>query len=93
MIKIYLLVFPEGITNIGELNKFENDFSKISNQLTDKSKIILGITLDDGEKIFNSLALFNKEFKLEDKYNKNKLVPFGEFLPFEKFLSNFGLKK
>ena len=67
--------------------------NNISNQLTDKSKIILGITLDDGEKIFNSLAVFNKEFKLENKYNKNKLVPFGEFLPFEKFLSKFGLKK
>ena len=91
--KDYLLVFPEGITNMGELNKFENDFSKISDQLTNNTKIILGITLDDGEKIYNSLALFNKKFILEDHYNKNKLVPFGEFLPFEKFLSNFGLKK
>ena len=91
--KDYLLVFPEGITNTGELNRFENDFSKISDKLTNNTKIILGITLDDGEKIYNSLALFNKKFILEDHYNKNKLVPFGEFLPFEKFLSNFGLKK
>ncbi len=91
--KDYLLIFPEGITNMGELNKLDNDFSKISNKLTKDTKIILGITLDDGEKIYNSLALLNKEFILEDNYNKNKLVPFGEFLPFEKFLSNFGLKK
>ena len=91
--KDLLLVFPEGITNIVEINKLDENFDKISDKLTDKSKIILGITFDDGEKIFNSLAIFNKEFKLEDKYNKNKLVPFGEFLPFEKFLSSFGLKK
>ena len=91
--KDLLLVFPEGITNIGEINQLDNNFLNVSNQLTDKSKIILGITLDDGKKLFNSLAIFNKQFKLEDKYYKNKLVPFGEFLPFEKFLSNFGVKK
>ncbi len=91
--KDLIIIFPEGITNIGEINQLDNNFNEISNQLTDKSKVILGITLDDGENIFNSLAIFNKEFKLEHKYNKNKLVPFGEFLPFEKFLSRFGLKK
>ena len=88
-----LLIYPEGITNNGELNNLENDFSKNSLKLTNNTKIILGITFDDGEKIFNSLALFDKELKIEKNYYKNKLVPFGEFLPFEKFLSNFGLKK
>ena len=91
--KDLILIYPEGIFNYGELDKLENDFSKISNKLAKNSKIIFGITLDDGEKIFNSLVLFNKDFIKEDKYYKNKLVPFGEFLPFEKFLSKFGLKK
>ena len=89
----YLLVFPEGVINIGELNIFHNNLNTISYKITNNTKIILGITLDDGEKIYNSLALFNKDFILEDNYNKNKLVPFGEYLPFEKLLSNFGLKK
>ena len=89
----FLLIYPEGITNMGELKKSYNNLDQISNQLTNQSKIILGISSENGEKIFNSLALFDKNFLLEDKYNKNKLVPFGEFLPFEELLSNFGLKK
>ena len=35
---------------------------------------LLNTSLDDGEKIFNSLAVFNKEFEIEDKYNKNKTI-------------------
>ena len=91
--KDLILIFPEGISDNFELNDLSNIFDKTSSQLTDKSKIILGISYDDGEKIFNSLALLNNKFVLENKYSKNKLVPFGEFLPFEKILSKFGLKK
>ena len=47
----------------------------------------------ENEKIYNSLLVLNNELKVLDKYYKNKLVPFGEFLPFEKILQNFGLKK
>ena len=91
--KDFLLIYPEGITNTDELNKLKSNINKISHQLTDDSKIILGITSYDDDKILNSLILYNKEFVIKDKYDKNKLVPFGEFLPFEKFLSKFGLKK
>tara|TARA_A100001011_G_scaffold133885_1_gene141178 strand:- start:401 stop:1369 length:969 start_codon:yes stop_codon:yes gene_type:complete len=91
--KDFLLIYPEGITKISELKKSSNNFDQISNQLTNQSKIIMGISLENGEKIFNSLALFDKNFLIEDKYYKNKLVPFGEFLPFESILSKLGLKK
>ena len=40
--KDLLLIFPEGITNIGEINQLDNNFNEISSQLTNDSKLILG---------------------------------------------------
>ena len=47
----------------------------------------------ENQKIYNSLLVLDNELNILEKYYKNKLVPFGEFLPFEKILSNLGLKK
>ena len=44
-------------------------------------------------KIHNSMVVLDNNLNLISEYNKIKLVPFGEFLPFEKFFKKVGLKK
>ncbi len=88
-----LFILPEGIlSNIyfEDLKKFKNLFS---NNFSKKHKIILGMNIYENQKIYNSLLVLDNELNVLEKYYKNKLVPFGEFLPFEKTLSNFGFKK
>ena len=89
-------MWPEGIIpNIyqNEMYLYNDIFQKNFN----KNHIIgLGITnkeFKDNEYIFyNSFSIFDNELNLINNYNKNNLVPFGEFLPFENFLNKLGLK-
>jgi len=92
-----LFVWPEGVftgfnfEQIGEYKAlFEDAFSE-------KHLILFGAnttydTVNDN-KIFNSLVIVNNKLDIIFQYNKIKLVPFGEFLPFETVLNKIGLKK
>ncbi len=88
-----IFIFPEGIITsiyLKDLKFFKYIFKENYNI---KHKIILGINSIKKNKIYNSLIVLNNDSELLYKYNKNKLVPFGEFLPFENFLKRIGLKK
>ena len=92
-LKKTIFIYPEGIiTSIyfKDLKFFKDIFKENYNI---NHKVILGINTINQNKIYNSLIVLNNDTELLYKYNKNKLVPFGEFLPFENFFKRIGLKK
>ncbi len=92
-LKKTIFIYPEGIITgiyLKDLKLFKDIFKDNYNT---NHKVILGINSINQNKIYNSLIVLNNESELLYKYNKNKLVPFGEFLPFENFFKRIGLKK
>ena len=92
-----VFIFPEGILASIYLEDLKNYKEIFSQNYSNIHTIVMGINTQkyNGEKlkIFNSLVVLDNNVNLLAKYDKNKLVPFGEFLPFEKLLSKFGFKK
>ena len=88
-----LFIFPEGILtglNLNNLYEYRYLFEK---NFSENHDIILGINSIENEKIYNTLVLLNNKLEIKNKYKKNKLVPFGEYLPLENELKKFGIKK
>ena len=88
-----IFIFPEGALTSVYLEDLKNYSYIFSENYSDKHKIIMGINSTEDKKVFNSMVVLDSSLNILAKYNKNKLVPFGEFLPFENFFRKFGLKK
>ncbi len=91
-----VFIWPEGILP-GISQKEFIDYNWLFNEKFNHNHLlIIGVNslFDDNKKIkhFNSFSLYDHNLNLIDSYNKIKLVPFGEFLPFEKVLRYTGLK-
>ncbi len=68
--------YPHLILNINNIN--------ILKHLKDNKKVIIGATRKDDSKYYNSFLFLEKE-KIQI-FDKQILVPFGEFLPFRSYL-------
>jgi len=95
-----LFIWPEGIFYESYLQDIKQYNNLFADKFSENHLIILGINNFNNpdnnlkkKKYFNSLVVLNHKLDILSVYNKINLVPFGEFLPFEKTLSKFGLKK
>ena len=90
-----LFVWPEGVFSGYSYKELFFLKEKFSQNFGKNHFILFGINRQskDENGLYNSLIVVNKNFEIVQEYNKQKLVPFGEFLPFEKIFNKFGLKK
>ena len=92
-----IFVWPEGVF-LSPNYEQRDDIKKLFKKNFSKNHIIIfGANsikkTDKVNKYFNSMIFADNNLNFISQYNKKKLVPFGEFLPFEKFLNPIGLKK
>ncbi len=90
-----LFIWPEGALSgkyLFEIEKYKDLFKE---NFSSEHLIIFGInTLNKKDnKFFNSFIIMDHNLNKKFQYDKVKLVPFGEFLPFQTTLEKFGLKK
>ncbi len=91
-----IFIWPEGILpgiSQDELIEYKWLFE---NKFNENHLLVIGInsinTINGFSEYFNSLSVYDNKLNLLSSYNKINLVPFGEFLPLENFLSKVGLK-
>ncbi|MDC0943177.1 apolipoprotein N-acyltransferase [Pelagibacteraceae bacterium] len=90
-----LFIWPEGVFSGYSYDEIIIFKKLLSKSFSKKHHIIFGTNRLDTKSghYYNSMLLIDNNFKIITSYDKRKLVPFGEFLPFEAVLNKFGFKK
>jgi apolipoprotein N-acyltransferase len=90
-----LFIWPEGVFSGYSYSEILIFKDLIYKNFGKNHHIIFGINkLDKNTGLFyNSLILADNELNIIQQYNKQKLVPFGEFVPFERLFNRLGFKK
>ena len=91
-----IFIWPEGILPDISKNQLKEYKFLFENEFNENHILSIGINdiKKEGQIIryYNSLTIYNHNLEILNSYNKVNLVPFGEFLPFEKMLNIIGLK-
>ena len=91
-----IFIWPEGILPDISKDQLKEYKFLFDNEFNENHILSIGINdikkEDQTIKYFNSFTIYDHNLKILNSYNKVNLVPFGEFLPFEKILNLIGLK-
>ena len=92
-----IFVWPEGVFSSEDFSQLKDIKYLFKKNFSKNHLIIFGVNTTKrdlaGEKYFNSMLVVDKNLNVISQYDKKKLVPFGEFLPFENFFNMIGIKK
>ena len=93
------LVWPESAFPF-VLTETPAALSAIADLLPPETRLITGalrvepaLAPDTRRRVFNSVYLLDDEAGIVSVYDKNRLVPFGEYLPFQNLLESIGLEQ
>lgn len=85
-----LIIWPE--TAIPSLYELEINLGEHLRKISrdQSTKIMTGIFSGNGQEVRNSIVTYSDDLRMYDqRYDKTHLVPFGEYIPFRRFLSLF----
>ena len=86
-----LIIWPE-TSFLGVFPRDRNKLLNLSNPVimqNSKNSLITGVIHYRNYNYYNSAVLINSKNKVEKVYDKNFLVPFGEYIPFKRYLPRF----
>ncbi len=91
-----IFIWPEGIIPGISQDQLKEYKWLFEDKFNENHLLAIGINSKEDKnktiKYFNSLSIFDYNLNTINSYKKINLVPFGEFLPFEKLLKSIGLK-
>ena len=91
-----IFIWPEGILPEISKNQLQEYRWLFENEFNENHILAIGINdvikQEEVKKYFNSFSIYDHNLEIINSYKKVNLVPFGEFLPFEKILRQIGLK-